>query len=66
MTTSDNLLTVKEAARRCGRTEGAFRWHIHNGTAPPSAVIMGRRVFRESDLEAWIDQQFEVQNQEAA
>lgn len=54
------LLLLPEVAARLGKTESALRWGIHNGTAPPSAVIMGRRVWVEDKLDAWIDQQFET------
>lgn len=50
----DRLITVREAADMLGRTEGQLRFQIHKGTAPRSALIMGRRVFRRSDVEAWI------------
>ena len=60
------LIDVEEAAAMTGKTPGAFRWAIHNGTAPPSALIMGRRDFRRADVLAWIDKQFEEQNESAA
>lgn len=53
------LLTVKEIAERLGRSEQAVRWQIHLGTIP-TAIVGGRRVAREADLEAWIDAQFEA------
>ncbi len=52
------LLTVRETAEMFGRTEKALRFQMHQGTAPPSAMVMGRRVFRESDVRAWIDAHF--------
>ncbi len=56
---ADRLLTVRELAERLGRSEAAIRWQIHREAAPKSAIIAGRRVFRESDVEAWIDAAFE-------
>ncbi|MDI2098003.1 helix-turn-helix transcriptional regulator [Ruicaihuangia caeni] len=55
----DRLLTVREAAARLNRTEAALRFQIYQGTAPRSAKIGGRRMFRESDIESWIIAAFE-------
>lgn len=52
------LLTVGEAAERLGRTENALRWMIHKGTAPRSARVGGRRMFRASDVDAYIASAF--------
>lgn len=53
------LLTLAETAERLRKTESQLRWMIHSGTAPKSALIGGRRMFRESDLEEYINQAFE-------
>ena len=67
MTTQPSpIMSIKETAPLVGKTEASLRWAIHNGTAPPSAVIMGRRVFRRDEVLAWIDRQFEEQNTTAA
>lgn len=50
----DKLLTVKEAAERLRTTDKSLRWMIHSGTAPKSGKVGGRRMFRESDVEAFI------------
>lgn len=52
------LLTLPEVAERLRKTEAQLRWMIHMNTAPPSAKIGGRRMFRDADVEAWIDAQF--------
>ncbi|MHC5558291.1 helix-turn-helix domain-containing protein [Kocuria sp. U4B] len=54
----DKLLTVDEVAEILRKTPGALRYQIHAGTAPRSARIMGRRMFRESDVRAYIEAQF--------
>lgn len=41
------------------KTVNSLNWMIQNGTAPKSALIGGRRYWRESDVLAWIDAQFE-------
>lgn len=58
-TTLDQLMTLGEVAERLRRSEAQLRWMRHNGTGPPSAKIAGRVMYRRSDLERWIDAQFE-------
>jgi excisionase family DNA binding protein len=53
------LLTVGATAERLGRSEPALRFMIHKGTAPRSALVGGRRMFRASDVEAYIAAAFE-------
>jgi predicted DNA-binding transcriptional regulator AlpA len=48
------LLTLPETAERLRRSEAQLRWMVHQNTAPRSAKIAGRRMFRESDVEAFI------------
>ncbi|WP_432789313.1 helix-turn-helix domain-containing protein [Brevibacterium sp. K11IcPPYGO002] len=59
MTTTDRLLFVEEVAEMIRRSPASVRFMIHAGTAPKSAKLAGRRMFRESDVLAWIDEQFE-------
>ncbi len=54
-----NLLTLKETAQRLRKSEGQLRWMVHSGTAPKSGLIGGRRMFRESDVEAFIEAAFD-------
>ena len=57
---TDALLTVKEAAPLLRTTEKGLRWMIHQGTAPKSALVGGtRRMFRQSDIDAYIAEAFE-------
>jgi len=53
------LLTLAEAAARLRKTPKALAWHVQTKKAPPSALIGGRRMFDEDQLEAWIESQFE-------
>lgn len=53
------LLTVDETAARLKRTPQALRFMIHKGTAPRSALIGGRRMFRASDVDAYIAAAFD-------
>ena len=52
------LLTLPEAAERLRKSEQQLRWMIHQGTAPKSALIGGRRMFREQDLAEYIESAF--------
>lgn len=44
------------------RTEPQLRWMMHQGTAPKSAKIGGRIMFREADVINFINAAFEEQN----
>lgn len=55
------LLTLAETAEQLRKSEAQLRWMIHAGTAPRSAKIGGRRMFRASDVEAYIDAAFEAE-----
>ncbi|MDQ0103700.1 putative DNA-binding transcriptional regulator AlpA [Paenarthrobacter nicotinovorans] len=52
------LLTLTEVAERLRKTPASLRWMIHAGTAPKSALIGNRRMFRESDIADYINQAF--------
>ena len=53
------LMTLSETATRLRRSDSQLRWMIHQRTAPKSALIGGRRMFREEDVDAYIDAAFE-------
>lgn len=55
------LLTLEETAERLRKSDAQLRWMIHVGTAPKSAKIGGRRMFRESDVAAFIDAAFDAE-----
>ncbi|MDH5151817.1 helix-turn-helix transcriptional regulator [Kocuria palustris] len=57
----DRLIYVEEVAQILRRTPSAVRFMVHAGTAPPSAKIGGRRMWKESEVYAWLDEQFEQQ-----
>ena len=54
------LLTLDEVADRLRKSPAQIRWMLHAKTAPKSALIGGRRMFRESDLEDYINQAFDA------
>lgn len=57
--TPTRLLYIEEVAEMLRKSPASLRFMIHAGTAPKSAKIGGRRMFRESDVLVWIDAQFE-------
>ena len=52
------LLTLRETAERLRRSESQLRWMVHVGTAPKSALIGGRRMWRSADVAAFIEDAF--------
>ena len=54
------LLRVPEVSELTGIPEATLRFWRHVGTGPPSAKLGRRVVYREADVIAWIDAQFEV------
>lgn len=55
------LLTLAEVADRLRRSPAQLRWMRHNGTGPKSAKLAGRIMYREDDVEKWIDDQFDAE-----
>jgi excisionase family DNA binding protein len=53
------LLTLGEVAEQLRKSEAQLRWMIHAGTAPRSAKIGGRRMFRAEDVETYISAAFD-------
>lgn len=64
VTQTPKLLSVEEAAQMLGKTPAQLRYMIHMRTAPLSAKIGGRRVFRESDIESFIAAAFDAAAEE--
>ncbi|WP_306875215.1 helix-turn-helix transcriptional regulator [Arthrobacter bambusae] len=58
-----HLLTLNEVADLLRKSPAQIRWMVHNGTAPRSAKIGGRRMWRETDVLAWVNVQFEESGQ---
>ena len=53
------LLSLPETSRRTGVPEATLRYWRHLGTGGPKSARVGRRVmYREADVEAWIEAQF--------
>ena len=52
------LWTLTETAEALRKTPSQLRWMIHQGTAPRSALLGGRRMFREADVNDYIEAAF--------
>ena len=53
------LRLIEEAAEFCRVPVATMRWWRHQGTGPKSARIGGRVMYKQVDLEAWINEQFD-------
>lgn len=53
------LLTLAEAAERLRKSQAQIRWMRHQKIGPASALIGGRVMFRDVDIDKWINEQFE-------
>lgn len=56
------LYTLTETAEMLRKSPSQLRWMIHCGDAPKSALLGGRRMFRSTDVEAYINAAFESSN----
>lgn len=56
--TPDDLLFIDEVAEILRLTPASLRGLMHEGRAPASAKVGRRRVFRRSEVNAWLDAQF--------
>lgn len=54
------LLSLDEVAERVDRTPATVSYWVHTGYAPPSAKIGRRRMWREEDVDRWINEKFEA------
>jgi predicted DNA-binding transcriptional regulator AlpA len=53
------LLKLPEVSEMTGIPEATLRFWRHQGTGPQSAKLGRRVVYREEDVKAWIDAQFD-------
>jgi DNA-binding transcriptional MerR regulator len=54
----DALLTQAEVAEQLRRPIATLRFWRHKGTGPRSANVGGRVLYRQSDVEAWLEEKF--------
>ncbi len=50
------LLTINQVSERTTLPEGTLRWLRHKGQGPRSAKLGKRIVYREEDVELWLEQ----------
>lgn len=54
---TDRILNIKQAAEMLSLSENTLRWMRHNGTGPKSFKLGKRISYRESDLDAYVEEQ---------
>jgi predicted DNA-binding transcriptional regulator AlpA len=59
----DRLLSIAETSVRTTVPVPTLRFYRHKHTGPTSFKLGGRVVYKESDVEAWIDQQYDAGTQ---
>ena len=52
------ILTIDEVSERTHIPTNSLRWMRQKGTGPRSGKLGRRVVYRESDVDAWIDERF--------
>ena len=52
------LLSIAETSVRTTVPVPTLRFYRHKGTGPKSFKLGGRVVYKESDVEAWIEEQY--------
>lgn len=57
-TPTSDLLTLPETAAYLRKSVKQLEWMVYTGTAPRSAKIANRRLFRLADVEAFIEAAF--------
>jgi hypothetical protein len=60
----DPLLTPEEVAGRVRRPVATVRYWRATGSGPKGARVGGRVLYRQSDVEKWITEQFELADSE--
>ena len=63
---SIKLLPLEDAADAMGIPAGTLRTWVFKGYGPPSAKIGKRRMFREADVESWLNEQFNAADKAAS
>lgn len=53
-----NLLRLPEVTAKTGIPEATLRFWRHQGVGPKSAKLGRRVVYREEDVDAWLEAQF--------
>lgn len=59
MSNRERLLRIEQVAEWTGVSEHTLRYWRHAGKGPKSAKLGRRVVYRERDIQAWLDAQFD-------
>lgn len=54
----NDLRTLDEVAAYLRKSPSQLRWMRHNRTGPRSALIGGRVMYRQRDVDDWLETQF--------
>lgn len=54
----ERLLRIEQVTDVTGVPEATLRWKRHMGEGPRSFKLAGRVVYKESDVEAWVEAQY--------
>lgn len=60
------LVTLAHCSEQLGKSEQSLRWMRYKDTGPKSALIGGRVMYRQQDIDDWINAQFETATKESA
>lgn len=61
---NDKLLTLAEVAEITRLSEATLRWFRHCGKGPKSGKLGRRVMYREADVAAWIEEQFQSETEQ--
>lgn len=57
-----DLMTLPQTAAYLNMSEKSLRWWRYSGTGPKGARLGGRVLWRKRDVDAWLDQQFAMED----
>ncbi|MGY1845533.1 helix-turn-helix transcriptional regulator [Modestobacter sp. SYSU DS0875] len=61
-TMGTDLLTLEEAAERLRTSPSTLRYWRHRSEGPKSFRVGRRVLYKRSDLDAWVEQQYAAEN----
>lgn len=59
MSVKAGLMKMTEVSEYTGISISTLRWLRHQRRGPKGGVVAGRVMYRQSDVDAWLDAQFE-------
>jgi predicted DNA-binding transcriptional regulator AlpA len=58
---SDRILMLPEVSQRTRTPEATLRWWRHQGVGPKSFKVGKRVMYRENDVDEWLDEQYHAE-----